>query len=369
MRINIFLASLVIGFALSQSTSLTAGEALRYATYIPATSSNNTQGVQPLFEAVTANTGGKLTFKIYPGGQLLDARSMLAGIKDGIADAGFLVVPYYPSELKHAAVIPGMVTFGSNPVATAGAVLETYLLDCLDCKADFTNSGVIFLAGHATTPYNILCSKPVASAEHLKGLKMRTAGGGLAREVEALGGVPVSLTSGEVYEALQRGQIDCVIAPKAWLLQYSLAEVVKFIYDVPLGSIGGLGLMTMNLDKWNGLGDAERLVILKELPGMVARVVLDGYVADDKRGLDAAEKAGIEIIPAPQELHDKLAKFRQTELAEVERSATERGVEKPERITKIYLDNLSKWNNIAEEIGTDREKYREALWREIYSKL
>lgn len=368
MRTNVILTSLVLGFALLQPTSLIAAE-LRYATYIPATSSNNTKGVLPLFEAVKANTGGRLSFSFYPGGQLLDARAMLSGIKDGIADAGFLVVPYYPSELKHAAVIPGMVTFGSNPVATAGAVLETYLLDCPKCNADFTDNGVIFLAGHATTPYNILCSKPVASVNDLKGLKMRTAGGGLAREVEALGGVPVSMTSGEVYEGLQRGQIDCVIAPKAWLRQYSLAEVVKFIYDVPLGSIGGLGLMTMNINKWKGLDDADRTMILKELPGMVARVVLDGYVADDKMGIDAAEKAGIEIVAAPQELHDKLAIFRQTELAEVERSATERGVENAREITGAYLDNLKKWNSLAEDIGTNSDKYREVLWREIYSKL
>ncbi len=51
-------------------------------------------------------------------------------------------------------------------------------------------------------------------------------------------------------------------------------------------------------------------------------------------------------------------------------NARNAGVKDPERILDAYLKAYDKWKALVkDEIGNDREKFREALWREVYSKV
>src|SRR5699024_3418125 len=67
---------------------------------------------------------------------------------------------------------------------------------------------VILMPATATDGYDLYSTTPIKKADDLKGLKMRVNGKSENAFVEALGGIPVSLSTEDTYEGLERGMID-----------------------------------------------------------------------------------------------------------------------------------------------------------------
>lgn len=61
--------------------------------------------------------------------------------------------------------------------------------------------------------------------QDFKGLKIRVAGGAQVFGVNLLGGVPVQISSGDAYVAMQRGTIDGYILPLPSITPYNLQEL------------------------------------------------------------------------------------------------------------------------------------------------
>ena len=104
-------------------------------------------------------------------------RATLAGIRDRIADAGGPVIPAFTrKELRAANVVYDLINASVSPVVMAGAVAETYHLDCPACKADFSKNNALFLANYASTRFNLLCRAPITKASEMKGRRVRVVG-------------------------------------------------------------------------------------------------------------------------------------------------------------------------------------------------
>ena len=52
-----------------------------------------------LFRGVEADTNGAVKWKMVAGGQLVNAKGTLPGIRDGLIDAGFGIPPFTPKRL------------------------------------------------------------------------------------------------------------------------------------------------------------------------------------------------------------------------------------------------------------------------------
>jgi len=365
---KLFITSALCAAGVLASLPAVAKE-LTYATYTSPKSSNNTKGVEPFIEAVEERTGGDLTFKFYPGGQIFDARATLTGIGDELSDAGFLVPQYFPKELSNIGVMPDLLMMNKHEVPAAGAFIETMMFDCPGCAAEMKANGIRMLASHAAAPYNIMCRDEIGSVADLAGLKFRSAGDALGRATKSWGGVPVSMSSGEIYEGLQRGQLDCAVAPKAWLIIYGLADVVKFVYDLPIGAGVGMGIFTINDDVWEDLSRDHKEAILTELPGLLAGTIVDGYGTDTAASIELAKEKGITLASAPAELVAILDETRKGEAAAVAEKAKSRGVENPEALIEAYTRNYKIWEEATKDILTDHDAYEKLLWDRIYSRL
>lgn len=340
-----------------------------YATFVPPQAANNTVALEPAFKSIAEKTKGEVNIKMFAGGQLLSAKDMLAGVRDGIADLGFVIPVYAPTALSNSVVISDMMPYGGDPIAVAGASLQTILMDCPQCKKEFSDNNLVFLGGHVPTPYRLLCRNDVKSLADIKGLRMRGGSGAMARIAEALGGTPVNMDAGDMYEALERGQLDCVVGPIAWLRQYSLGEVVHSVMGEPLGVLGGLGLMTWNADAWNGLTDEQKQVVIKEVPGIVARATVDGYIADDN-AVRAKYESKIAFNDDVPEIRQALDKINEEGLPDIIAAAKKRGATDPKAIAEAYLKNLKHWRQLSQEkIKGDSEALAQVLWDEIYSKV
>ena len=101
--------------------------------------------------------------------------------------------------------------------------------------------------------------KPILKAGDLKGMRIRTAGNVEGETVKALGGSPVSMSSAEVYEALERGTIDGMISYPGTVISRDLQKVLRF------GTAGHFGLYSVDiysrLDWYEALSDDDRTAL------------------------------------------------------------------------------------------------------------
>ena len=145
---------------------------LIYANYQPPSNAANQYGYSPYFEAVTKDTNNELTFELVAGGALLGASAMLPGLRDGIADGGFVVSIYSPSDLPRDSMLSEMALIGENSAVMAAAVAETVLLDCPDCLAEWKKNGIAYVAPYATMPYYLMCKGELQSSADIRGKKV-----------------------------------------------------------------------------------------------------------------------------------------------------------------------------------------------------
>ncbi|MCA8929233.1 MAG: C4-dicarboxylate TRAP transporter substrate-binding protein [Alphaproteobacteria bacterium] len=353
--------------AVAWSGSATAVTKLTYGSYLPATHVIHEKGLLPFFKRVEQDTNGSLTWELFSGGAMGGPKEALQTIEDDVVDSAIIVDVYIKRDVPVSVTIADVGLLVDDPLVFAAATNEAYLIDCPQCAAETKKHNKIALSRNSTGIYNIMCTSPIHTLEGLHGVKVRSAGrhGVLMKE---LGATPVGITTAEMYEALQRGQADCTTGSTAWLNAYGLKDVIKAVIDYPIGAyIGGEG-MNMNADRWNSLTDAERMAIRKNLPKLVSDTVFAYMAEGDLAREEAIKNNGLQVLEADEPLKNAIDKFRQGEVQVSIDKAREAGVKDPERILNHFMASVEKWRKIVADIGRDKEKYEEALWREIFSK-
>jgi TRAP-type transport system periplasmic protein len=87
-------------------------------------------------------------------------------------------------------------------------------------------------------------AKEPKQVDDLGGLKFRVSGKIPAQAVQILGGTPISMQAGEMYEALHRGTLDGIATTWAAFEPYKLNEVTATHLEVPLGGIPSMHFMS-----------------------------------------------------------------------------------------------------------------------------
>lgn len=328
-----------------------------------------TKGVAPYLKAVTEETGGSLKWKLLAGAQLFGGRATLAGIRDRVADAGGPVIPAFTrKELRAANVVYDLINASVSPVVMAGAVAETYHLDCPACKGDFSKNNALFLANYASTRFNLLCRAPIAKASDMKGRRVRVVGA-LGRFLKSLGAVPVGGSPAKAVQAIQRGNLDCIAGPISWLQSFGLFDLTKHVLDAHLAIQPTPSAMVVNRDSWKALSKSERAAMVKHAPGLIANITIRGYMTEDGQVRAEAKKRGVTITVEDGSMGPAFDAYKKNELKVVPELAKKDGVKSADAIVKAHLANVAKWEKIHAKIGDDPDKFAKALWDEVFSKL
>jgi TRAP-type C4-dicarboxylate transport system substrate-binding protein len=162
-----------------------------------------------------------------------------------------------------------------------------------EVTAEYKGVKVLWL--HTTPAAKLMMKKKaVRSLEDLKGLKIAASGAIGVKVGKALGFSPVSMPTGDLYEAQDKGVIDGYIRPSELLVSRRLFEVTKYIVDVDLGH--DLFFVAMNPNTWNKL-PPEVQKVFEELSGDWA-VDYTGKAWDkfDKEAEDEVRGKGVELI-------------------------------------------------------------------------
>lgn len=344
-----------------------AERTLTYGSYLAGTHSTNKTSVEPWIKAVESQTGGALKINLMADGTIIGAKDAVAGVRDDLVDMAMIVDFYTPNELKSSTLLTELGLLGTDEAAMLGAVNEMQLLNCPSCIKEAEENNIKLLGMYASAPYSLICNKEFPTLESLNGARIR-ATGAWAQFATSVGATPVNITSAEMYEALQRGQVDCTTINIPALTNYSLSEVAKYVIDQPVGTFHGAIVYDVNLNTWNSLSDDERKAMIDNLPMALAGLI-EGSYAENKAAREAGTAAGVVFGKPDDALVAHLDTYRKSEVERAIALGTDRGIEDPAAMLAKFQELIAKWEGIVKEVDGDMEKYAEALRTNIFDKV
>jgi TRAP-type transport system periplasmic protein len=205
----------------------------------PPTSTNLTGGLAPWAKDVENASDGTLKIQIFTGGTISNIRNTYDRLLNNVIDIGYSTPASYGGVFKGTSVtdmpflvhdiVPGAVALWN--LYADGTLAEEY-------------AKVHPLALYLYPGSGLQTKKPVHRMADLHGLKIGTQGITNARLMEHLGGTPITLTTTENYQSLQRGLVDGVQMGWTGFVQFKLQEVTSYHLDVAFGTAAGFTLMS-----------------------------------------------------------------------------------------------------------------------------
>lgn len=357
-------SALFIGMA---PAAFSANE-VAYGSFLPPLHSVNKYGLEPWLKDIEKETNGEIKTILHSSGSIASGKATLSAVRDGLLDAGFIANIYIPDQMPVSMVTTNLAFLSKNPLVTVGAINETTLVGCKECDEEYEQLGIKQLGSYVTPSYNLMCKKEIKDLDDIKGLKMRAAGALYTRWAKIMGGVPVTMSNANAYEALERGQLDCVIGSTAWLKTLSLWDLIKYDIDAPMGSFMGGPLFAFSAEKWDSFTKEQQQIIIKLANKYVVSTVM-GYIKDSEEVAEAAKAKGVNIVPPGPKLAALIEEHAKGELDNAVAIAQKKEVKNARAIAERFVANLKKWEGIVAETGNDQEKFTQALWEHVYSKV
>lgn len=329
----------------------------------------NDQTYQRWAADVAKASNGSLKFEVHSNGSLVPAKSTMQGIRDNVAVVGIVYPAYTPAEFPLNNVINDLVFVSDDDIAAAFAYTEL-AMSHPKLQAEWKKNGGVFAGGYSTPVYNFLCGKAIRKLDDAKGLKIRTAGGAQSEWVKALGAVPVSVPSPDIYTGLERGSIDCTMSDPSMLDKGAkLWEVAKSVTLLPMGVVVGANYV-YNPEFWKGLKPADRRILLDTMARATARAQV-AYHVSVQAALDGSRKRGLELVEPNADIKVRLAAFNKQTIESLPKNSMEsRKVADPSDLIKAYLNLEIKWKGLLKGVDrTNDDAVFKVLNDNLYSKL
>lgn len=272
---------------------------LRVADYLPQNHYIIRYATTYFMDKVREATDGRVQFEHFPSEQLGKAKDLLALTQSGVADLAGVVPSFVSDKLPLGGMVelPGLYRGSCHGTL---AYAELVRGDGIIAKGELEPADVVILFPIVVPPY-VLFSKgeKLASLEDIKGLKVRSLGGGMALTFTKLGAAPVRMASPEIYESLARGTVDSVAYSYSPLLSSGFHELVKSaLTDVNFG--GGAINYVMSAKRWRALPEDVRKVMMdvggKTISHACAQI--DAEIDDAKAKVQASGVKYFELSPA-----------------------------------------------------------------------
>lgn len=186
--------------------------------------SNFHKGALAVAEEVDKATGGKVKIQVFAGGQLGNERDMYEGAQMGTIDM------FAASNAVITSFIPEMAVL-DQPFLFETAEEAHHVIDGTvgQLIADKTAAQGIHTVGWMDVGFrNIFSTRPVASLEDLKNLKIRTMENDIhIAAFNAMGAIATPMASGDVFTGLQQGTIDAAENSISNLIANRYYEITK----------------------------------------------------------------------------------------------------------------------------------------------
>ncbi len=292
---------------------------------------------------VSAATGGKFQIRVFAGGEIVPAFSVMDAVKDGTVEAGH-TASYYFFGKDPTFAFDTAVPFGLNAREFNAWVLHGGGGELL--REFFAGYNIMnFPMGNTGAQMGGWFRKEIKTPADLKDLKVRV-GGFAGKVLSKLGAVPQQIPGGDVYPSLEKGTIDAA----EWVGPYDdeklgFQKVAKYYY-YPGWWEGGANLsLYMNMDKFNALPEEYKNIVA----AAAAEANVDMLAKYDARNPEALKKlvaGGAQLRPFPKAVMDAcyqaaLEVFKETSAANPKFKKVHDGYMK-------FRDDQNLWHSVAE---------------------
>ena len=221
---------------------------LRVAGNLVATGLIQQKKEQPFFENMAKATGLPVEVDYKPQDVLgVKDADGLRVLKSGLFDIVSLRIAQVS---RDEPFFLGPDIVGLNPdYEVARKVVDAYR-DAFDKRLQ-ERHGAKLLGIWPFGPQVVFCKVPITGLADLKGKKVRVYDQSLAKFIEKLNGIPVTIPFAEVQQALERGVTDCAITGPSSANTAGWPEVTT--HFMPIGFQIALNAYGMNLNKWKSL--------------------------------------------------------------------------------------------------------------------
>ena len=259
-------------------------------------------------------SGGRLKVKVYGAGELVPGFEVFDAVSQGTVEMGHSGAYYWKGKIP-AAPIFSAIPFGMNSQEMNGWLHYGGGLELW--QELYKPFGVIpFSGGNSGVQMAGWFKKEINSVEDLKGLKMRIPGLG-GEVLEKLGGLPVTLTGGELFTSLQTGAIDAT----EWVgpyndLAFGLYKAADFYYYPGWHEPGTALEFMVNENAYNSL-PADLQAIVRVATRAVNQDMLDEYTARNNNAMTKLiEEHGVDMRPLPDDVMRALRDATEEVIAE-----------------------------------------------------
>ncbi len=272
-------------------------------------------GAARLARRIEETTEGAIRIDVYAAGELVPALQAFDAVAQGKADLYHAAEYYWQGRSLafnfFAAVPMGLAARELNAWVYSGGGQQ--LWDELSARFGVK----AMLAGNTGPQMGGWFKKPIRSLADLKGLRIRMPGLG-GEVMKRLGATPVTKAGGELFQALDQGNIDATEWVGPWNdMAFAFHTIARYYY-YPGFHEPGTGLsLGINLDLWNALSTAERAAIrnaaMAENLAMHAEFEHENAIALER----LRRETDVTIAPFPDDVQAAMARVSGQVLEEV----------------------------------------------------
>ncbi|MCG8511368.1 MAG: TRAP transporter substrate-binding protein [Rhodospirillales bacterium] len=215
---------------------------------------------RPLWDSLSKETNGRINVKYVTLNEAgIKGGQALRFLKKGAFDIMTISVSYVSGDEPSlvAVDLPG-VAFDFETLKQISDAYRPVMAERLK-KFD----GVL-LTHWPFNPQIVFCKDKIESLDDLAGRKVRASGAPASDTLEQLSSTAVNMTGGEVYQALQRGLVDCGSTGTTYGFKNKWHEVTNYLYDLPLGGYSQV-VQVANAKFWNELSSEDQALIKEKL--------------------------------------------------------------------------------------------------------
>jgi len=262
------------------------------------------KGPETFATYVNEMSGGRLEVTVYGAGELVPGFEVFNAVANGSAEMGHAGAYYWKGKIP-AAPIFSAIPFGMNVTEMNawlhyGGGMELW-------RELYKPFGVIpFAGGSSGVQMAGWFKKEINSVDDLQGLKMRIPG--LGGEVfKKVGGLPITLTGGELFTSLQTGAIDAT----EWVgpyndLAFGLHKAADYYYHSGWHEPGTTLEFIVNEEAFASL-PADLQKIIEVATRAVNQDMLDEYTARNHTAMQQLiNEHGINVLPLPADVLEAL---------------------------------------------------------------
>ena len=282
---SVFVIVLFCGFI---APSVYAADTLKAVSMLPADHPMN-QYVKIWVERMNKIDPNAFQVKYLGGPEVIPPLEQAEAVKNGVVQISFTPTAYYSPMLREADV-----DTVSQYTPWEERSKESGLYDLVVERHKTIN--IRYLGRWLYSPYHLWLKKPFEKLDDFKGRRMRTQALH-ERYMKEMGIVPVTVSHGETYTALERGLVEGFGWPILGPRNYGWAEHAKYIIDP--GYLNMNAIILMNLDSWNKLSQKDQNAIESMTEQMEHEMVtyFKKIIEDEKKVLK--EKLKVQFINLP----------------------------------------------------------------------